>query len=496
MTATIAERAVRPIRNPGYFADFSHLLGRGHGVGPWDRCSVEEVMALLPELPDWPSEQERAGPENKTLRYYLSGASRGARRILNQLAAHPGEGWQARWLAAGADAGLAWLDTIAPTDPRVPRLVRQEHTSGLTNLLLRRVVLPSYDVVGCYHSYVLFRRVEATMRPDLFSHLRQAAETRGMSSKHTDEALLLVSKMVLHTGKDVDQLVVDDVLELFAWSRLYPGRRLAFGLHNTWQLLGDVGVIPAERPLRTVLCHGQRPVGDLIDDYQLECRSVRDVLARYISERQAGLDYTSVRSYVAILAGVFWRDLETHHPGIDSLHLPADVATAWKDRVRTVVTRDGQIRSRLDVMAVFTKVRAFYLDIQQWALHDPSWVTWAVPSPVTRRDTRGLGKQAHNQKARTHQRIRERLPHLPTIVDTAEKLHAEGNALLAVASSCEPGAVFNHCGRRYRRILRKTALLPIGARTHFDVEIEDVTTREIVNVTRREDEMFCGLGHH
>jgi hypothetical protein len=30
----------------------------------------------------------------------------------------------------------------------------------------------------------------------------------------------------------------------------------------------------------------------------------------------------------AALGGLFWRDLERHHPGIDSLHLPPDVAAA------------------------------------------------------------------------------------------------------------------------------------------------------------------------
>jgi hypothetical protein len=32
---------------------------------------------------------------------------------------------------------------------------------------------------------------------------------------------------------------------------------------------------------------------------------------------------------------VFWKDLERHHPGIDSLHLSSEVATAWKQRLRT-----------------------------------------------------------------------------------------------------------------------------------------------------------------
>ena len=44
----------------------------------------------------------------------------------------------------------------------------------------------------------------------------------------------------------------------------------------------------------------------------------------------------------AALGGLFWRDLELHHPGIDSLHLPADAAAAWKQRITTKTTRTRQ----------------------------------------------------------------------------------------------------------------------------------------------------------
>ena len=52
--------------------------------------------------------------------------------------------------------------------------------------------------------------------------------------------------------------------------------------------------------------------------------------------RQPALDYTSLDSPATMLGRLFWADLERHHPGIASLHLPAGVATAWKQRLRTV----------------------------------------------------------------------------------------------------------------------------------------------------------------
>ena len=74
-------------------------------------------------------------------------------------------------------------------------------------------------------------------------------------------------------------------------------------------------------------------------DRPLPARSadpIRDLLVDYLRERQPALDYTSLESLAYFLGKLFWADLERHHPGIDSLHLPAEVADAWKQRLRTM----------------------------------------------------------------------------------------------------------------------------------------------------------------
>ena len=81
----------------------------------------------------------------------------------------------------------------------------------------------------------------------------------------------------------------------------------------------------------------------------------------------------------AALAGGFWKDLERHHPGISSLHLPAQVAEAWKQRLRsrqkTIVTGTGAKAAvtveRISYRQCLTPVRAFYLDLAQWAIEEP-----------------------------------------------------------------------------------------------------------------------------
>ncbi|HET6744149.1 MAG TPA: hypothetical protein VFH76_34670, partial [Kribbella sp.] len=43
----------------------------------------------------------------------------------------------------------------------------------------------------------------------------------------------------------------------------------------------------------------------------------------------------TLRDLAFSLGGLFWRDLERHHPGISSLHLAPEVAAAWKQRILT-----------------------------------------------------------------------------------------------------------------------------------------------------------------
>lgn len=65
-------------------------------------------------------------------------------------------------------------------------------------------------------------------------------------------------------------------------------------------------------------------------------------------------------------------------------------------------------------------MRAFYLDIAQWALEDPGrWGPWVAPSPV-RADELENRKVQRRRKARMDARTRERLPVLPILVCTVD----------------------------------------------------------------------------
>jgi integrase len=476
VTATAAAPGTR---TRGPFGTDERLLQQ-HRAGPVDRLPAGGILALLPRLPDWP-----AATVHRTRRL------KGAGTILDWLNAHPGEGWQDRWTVSGADRDTSWIEMLAPDDTRRAVTKRQEHIAGLGCLLMCRVVLPSYDFLAAYRAKGLLSQVREIMRPDMFARLENAAAERGMSGRDKGDALCVISKIVLHTGTDVDGLTPGDVLEMFAWSvHADPPRRQVPGLHAAWDLLGAIGVTPAGTTLRSAQRRGQRTTAELVGDYSISCRPVRDVLVRYLDERRPALDYKTLAGLAGELAGTFWADIERHHPGIDTLHLPGEIAQAWKERARVVTDADGTIRERKNIHALLTRVRAFYLDIQQWALEDPSWVPWAVPSPVRKADTQGYEKARRKTVAAMHQRVRERLPHLPALADAAGRCLAETTALLAAAAGCEPGEVFDHAGTRYRRKALKSAGLSARHQGNPSVTAENLVTGETVNLTRREDEAF------
>jgi integrase len=477
VTATAAAPVIRRTLSR---LDAGEQLLQRHRAGPADRLPAGAVLALLPCMPDWPSDGA-----HRNLRL------RGAATILDWLLAHPGEGWQDRWTVSGADRDTGWIEMLAPGDTRQASTRREEHIAGLGCLLMCRVVLPSYDFLTAYRAKGLLDRVRETMRPEIFAQLDNAAAERGLSGRDRADALRVITKIVLHTGTDVDALTADDVLEIFAWGdQARPRRRAVPGLHTAWDLLSDTGAAPAGTTLRSAVRIGQRTTAELVDNYGIRCRPVRDVLVRYLDERRPSLDYKTLAGFAGELAGTFWADIERHHPGIATLHLPEEVARAWKERARIITDADGTIRERKNIHALLTRIRSFYLDIQQWALEDPDWVPWAVPSPVRKADTQGYEKARRKTVAAMHQRVRERLPHLPALADTARRCLAEAAALLAEAAGCEPGEVFDHAGSRYRRKAPKSDRLSARYQSSPSVTAENLVTGQTVSLTRLEDEAF------
>jgi integrase len=462
-----AERRTRPA-----------ALSRGR-VGPADQIGPEEITSLISLLP------MAAGLEEDVRGRRL----RGVTRILAWLQGHPGEGWQERWLAAGADQGTEWLDALVADDPRAAASKRAEMTFALGYLLVAGVVLPGYDFLGAYKSTRLYAWVREVRRPDLFASLEQAGAELGMQPPQVRDAVKAITRIVLHTSHDVDQLTGEDIHEHREW--FYQGwRKAGQGVHAAWDLLAHVGILEPGTTLQESIRLGQKSVEQLVDYHQVSCRPVRDLLVRYLKERSAALDYASLRGLAATLAGLFWADIERHHPGIGTIRLPAEVAEGWKQRFRTWTAPDGTTRERKDYLVQLSRVRAFYLDIQEWALEDPSWAEWAAPSPIRRADLAGMEKARRKTRSRMHQRVRERLPHLQRLADSADSHRIAMKGLLDAASAAGVGGEFTHEGTAYRRTLHKSYLRDPSLPRLDYVIVENTATGEIANLTDKEDDAF------
>ncbi|MFE2447768.1 tyrosine-type recombinase/integrase, partial [Streptomyces sp. NPDC059426] len=225
--------------------------------------------------------------------------------------------------------------------------------------------------------------------------------------------------------------------------------------------------------------------------HRIRCRPVRDLLVDYLREREPSLDFASLEAISRTLAGLFWARIEALDPGIDTLRLPPTVARAWKEDLkvknRTVTGPDGksvEVSSpRLNAKDELMRVRAFYLDIAQWAAEEPArWGPWAVPCPISD-DEIQKAKERKRRKARMDQRTRERLPVLPILVSTADRRRRTAADLLQAARNTEPGAVIPGTDPALRR-----ALAPKAA-GHL-TWAEETYSRRRRNLTYEEEEAF------
>ena len=371
--------------------------------------------------------------------------------VLDWLEGFPGEDWQERWLLSGSDAaGQAW----GPRD--LPERQRSRLTAGLGALIVVRAVRPAYGWLSGSRMLGVYAAYRSHNQPAEFAELAAHAARRGFP-EHEAEALNALTRMVIVTGKNLTDLDMDDI-STYAAARRQTGRKVA-ALPFAYDLLRGIGGLDGEPPtLRQAQARGQLTVAELVDRYAVACRPVRDVLVHYLAERSAVLDCRSLDNQAHMLVSLFWADLERHHPGIDTLHLPGDVAHGWKQRVRTLP--DGTPRRTFH--AVLLTVRSFYLDLLQWSLEDPArWAAWAAPCPVSETDVRGYIKEARRRRARMAERTRALAPVLPRLVAAAGQQLEAAARMLATVRNTVPGAKFTVDDARYLRIGPRRGIQPI-----------------------------------
>jgi hypothetical protein len=170
---------------------------------PRSLLSRNEVLCLFPGLASLATVREAERP----------GAIIGAIRILDWLATFPGDTWQERWLAADAEQSPDWIDNVTAGEPVTLATRQQWARRGLYWIFLTRAIQPGYGFFHNIRSQRLFDYTRASLRPDLFATLQRAGGGAGLTERSLFDALNVIAKMVLHTGRDIDELIDRDAYE-------------------------------------------------------------------------------------------------------------------------------------------------------------------------------------------------------------------------------------------------------------------------------------------
>ncbi|MCZ1012295.1 site-specific integrase [Streptomyces lydicus] len=391
--------------------------------------------------------------------YHKWGARRrGTAAILTWLENFPGSTWQERWQASPAQdldpdewksTGKSWTDRHGRP---VPSAERADLASGMLLLLARDVIRPELPWLARMRPSVHLRKAVIENRdPDGFAKLAALLGEEVWASTTSATAQNQIIRIMIAKGGRLADLTVGDCLEL----RLIEHKVRHKGAVHThfYSWLRQLGIFPGDAPVSLRLRNlrpGQLTPEQLVDRFRLRCQPVRDLIVDYLKERQPSVDYSTLQNLSRALAHNFWADLERHHPGIDSIALPPDVAAGWKERFRTITSHkrqpDGTViettKPRISYISTLMLIRAFYLDIAQWAAEDPArWGLWAVRCPISSEETRTV-KHEKQQQSRSRRRTRERLPVLPTLVDFVATRLREARMRLDALQQAKPGAEF------------------------------------------------------
>ncbi|MGI5048245.1 tyrosine-type recombinase/integrase, partial [Streptomyces sp. JAC25] len=360
--------------------------------------------------------------------------------------------WQDRWIASGADAG-GFEGTALSLKGRgaTKRHQRDELATGLALLVAGQAIRPSYVWLLRQRLTVMLTETRAASDPDAFQRLDQLAQHATASAR--SDALNKLTWIVIRKGGRVSDITVGDCIELTATLEEHHFRGSA-GRPLFYALLKETGVLPASAPprLRVLRIEGRRSVEQIVDGYGIECRAVRDLLVEYFTERAPELDHVSLRSIARNLCRLFWRDLEIHHPGIDSLRLAPEVAQAWKERLAHIRDAEGHpVRPRVNFRSELVFVRAFYQDIARWAADDPArWAPWVAPCPIKASEC-ATKKSRSRVKSRMDQRTRTQLPLLPALLRAVDRQRKDAEARITAARATPAGGRFFIAGEEFER---------------------------------------------
>jgi hypothetical protein len=147
---------------------------------PQTRLSCVELTDLARELPFWQHDTDKR-----------TGRRRSTQLVLGWLETWPGETWQQRWQASGAECqGRAWHEALVKHLITAVRTVLSHHAArrhaavGISCLLCLRVLRPGYDWMISNHFSSTYGFVRASIDPDFFADVATVLERSGPPGAH------------------------------------------------------------------------------------------------------------------------------------------------------------------------------------------------------------------------------------------------------------------------------------------------------------------------
>jgi integrase len=441
---------------------------------------VEDPLRRLKEYDetgDWPAARLTMDKALEAARRVVVGLEKDYERrsglavLLRSLSEAAGHTWQERWLAAGHE-----------DDPHLWKRLGarpSEASYGMHLALTMDLIRPSY--AWCKgNQFKTWRLILELRDPASYQRLHNTYAALGAPALDDQATTVVLAHIACRTGKSVAEMTGYDILHYQAAlqeMREQGTKVKVSGQHHAWDCLREMGHLqhPSDT-LRLALTRGQLSPAELVARHGFRPGPVPELLVRYLAAREGALDYSSLRTLSDSLCRLFWKDIEQHAPEATTLALSTRVASEWKARLAT--KPDGsERRSRFNTLI---HVRAMYLDIAQWAHSEPEvWAPHVAASPVTEADVAGYGKQQKENKARSHQRTRERAPELPRLLRAVDERLKLTEGWLAEAKVLPVGAIVEHNGVMCRRIGAKHVVLrPVTAPDRPGAGDIDLTTAE------------------
>ncbi|MCW2628049.1 MAG: hypothetical protein JWR48_4771 [Mycobacterium sp.] len=418
----------------------------------------------------------------------LRSRDRGLYKIASFLGEHEGATWQQRWDASELHAGA-----IAARDVCGGGSCGGEYTQAVQTLFALRVVRPTLSAFRINRFTIYADYLTAAEDDPPLDRYVAAVESTDVKDIFKRWAVFDVCVALTIQGIPFAELTPEAFLHYAIETRLTtPRSGLHVGKyvgHTAWQVLHAIGHFPAATPptLRNALRAPQLTTEQMVDRYQVTNPEIRDLFVNYLNRRYPDVDYASLGAAAYAVVKVFWNGIQRINPDQADLRVSQEVYQRWHHTI--TIREDGE--PRLDMMAVLTPIRAFYFDLQAWAVHEPqTWARWVAPCPIPRSTMNQIGKAKRRVRERVHATVRTLQPLLPALVQYVEADYERWSTLLERAEAASDGQRFTIGDKTYTRAYSREDLRRVRNGITPSVRVRDEQSGKSIAVQRYEDSSF------